>query len=428
MKIGIIGSYGGGSIGDEAILNGLINALNEAYDDQNINISIFTSSVENTTSSINFDKYKLNIRVINWATGKETNKTSKIKSSKNINLKRFNFKNFYAFSQTKFPSLTIFTEKYCRRLLKKTLLKPGLFNDLEILLFGGGNILMDFYPKWLLLLEEILHEANKSKVKVYFLGVGAGPINTFYGKKIIKNILGNYYISTRDIKSRFLLEEISSERLKANTDLAFGLFRGKIKNIVKHGIGVTVVPFFAEYYWPKKNRKKFNNYKYNMAKILDNLISKSKEEIFFFATNFPSDLKAAKDIMSLMNSKSMIFVEDKRLSVDQILNFCEKRKFVIGTRLHSLILSACVNTNFYAINYQPKVNYFLEKINKNDNYIDINKLTNYTLSIKEIEEITNKIYQAYLSSNSNNSQLIKAEKDKLLNEIKNIIDDYIKHS
>jgi|GEM_PF-6826748 len=424
MDIGVIGSYGGASIGDEAILNGLLLALNEVCDDNNLSIRIFTSNVRNTSSAVDFKNLGSKICVINWTTGEDDLEKTQITTSENFAVKKKFGRNLYDFILKKFPSGSLFLEKYYRRTSGKYIIKPGLFENIDTLIFGGGQILMDLFPKWILILNELINEARKYKVKVYFMGVGAGPIDYFYSKKIIERIVSEYYVSTRDANSSSLLEKMYNKKIFINTDLAFGLFQEKKEIMEREAVGVSVIPYHSRYIRNIANRNEdsYENYKINAAKIFDNFIDKSKEHLIFFATNFPTDIRAAKEIISLMNNKTKASIINNRLSVDQLLDFCKSRQFIIGTRLHSLILSSCAGTDFYALNYQPKVNAFLEKINKKDHYIDINKLCQRELTSDEIEKISENIYQVYLDRNGSKiSSFAKKEKHKLLEELRQLI-------
>ncbi|RPF54203.1 polysaccharide pyruvyl transferase family protein [Aquisalibacillus elongatus] len=413
MKIGIIGSYGGGSIGDEAILNGLINSLNDLGDSVK-EVVIYTTNIDNTKYALNLDGVKFDIVYKGNISKKKSLNTNENKSL----VKSYHPRSLVNNLKKRNPIFYHSVESYMRQLTRKPIYGFNLDKDLDYLIVGGGNVLMDFYPKWPFVLRHIVKEARKKDIKVYFCGVGAGPINTSVGKKVIKSILKDYYVSTRDIESKYILDNLNegSKCVKVNTDLAFGLER-KLKT-KSNGIGVSVIPFHADYYWPNNDSSYYKIYCENMSKILDNLIMKTSIPITFFATNYPSDIKVAKHIYNNMSNKGSVEILDKRLTVHEILEFCASKKLILGTRLHSLILSSCARTNFYGINYQPKVNYFLKRIGKCDDYININDLLK-DLSDIEIGTITDKIILQLKAEL--NEEFLDDEKEKIQKELSFIL-------
>lgn len=419
MKVGIIGSYGGGSIGDEAILKGLLNNLNKSNKDIN-EVLVYTSNKENTLFAISPTDYKFKLIVVNLNNNKqfvnnnESNKTVKnITKTSVVKIRRFLMKSF--------PNQTLFFEEKTRKILNKPFYNFKIDKEIDILIFGGGNILMDLYAQWAYFLEEVIDKTKNSKTELVFLGVGAGPINTAKGKEVISYIVQNYFVSTRDEKSFHFLKKMNqkSNQLSVNTDLAFGLASYDNRfSIKKDGVAVTAVPYYAKYYWPVTDQRKYENYCFNMARILDEFVEKTSEQLTFFATNYPADLNVANDIIKKMKRSDSVLINNSKMNVDQLMDFCINKRFVIGSRLHSLIISSCVGTNFFAVNYQPKVNYFLEQIGKKKHFIDIKKLEK-NMKDTEIKDTSAMIFNEY--NNDKIPDFAKKNRNKLLDELNSIL-------
>ncbi|WP_162200605.1 polysaccharide pyruvyl transferase family protein [Mesobacillus campisalis] len=386
--MGIIGSYGGSSIGDEAILKGLIETLEASALEIN-KVVIFSTNSLITKTAIGKLDYRFEIAFKDLTISRAGNLENSTRSK--LTVKR-NIIKFLKQYQSFFP-----LEKLYRKITKK----PYIMNDvisgenLDALLFGGGNLLMDLYPKWPYIVEEILEQADKNRTKVYFIGMGAGPIRTPFGKRLFKKVVNKYYVSTRDQESaEYLRKQLKVEKsIKVGTDLAFGLGTHSDSNIRKNGLGITVVPYYADFYWPKSDLEKYQNYCLNMARILDAVLEELPEKVEFFATNYPFDLKVALEIKNLMKHGRKILVNQEKMDVDTLLEYLGKKKFILGTRLHSLILSSCRGTDFFGVSYQPKVRYFLNRLGKGHDCFNITELEQ-ELPAVEIERLSSRIKES----------------------------------
>lgn len=417
MKIGIIGSYGGKSIGDEAILKGLLCTLNNA--NKTISeICIFTASPDQTRKIIGEESYKFKIK---YSVYRDTFANEKLVSQKGkIKFRQQLIKKMKDYvRKTKYSS---YYELVFRKISKKKFVKNNLFNSLDCLIFGGGNVFMDLYPTWPYIMKEIVDQCHFKKIPVYFLGIGAGPIKTQIGKKVFSNLSQNYYVSVRDKESKDLLEKICNKNIILNYDLAFGIYNDieNINQVSVNKIGLTVVPYFAEYYWPGPNEKIYQTYCNNMALLFDELM-KLDIEYEFFATNYPTDITAAKDIIKLMKFRGKIRLLEKELDIDELLKYLSTKDFVIGTRLHSIILSTITGKRTFGISYQPKVQNFLKNFGK-EKSINID-LFHKDLSIDEIRNISKQIEMNFYECENNKAELqyAKRAKKSLINEIENLL-------
>jgi polysaccharide pyruvyl transferase WcaK-like protein len=417
MKIGIIGSYGGTSIGDEAILRGLLNLLSR-YSTKIEKVLIFTNNSTRTNNAINFSKYPFDIELIDIR-GKSNTKSA-VKNGLYKNEIKKILVNLWLNFHKNVPIVPGVINKVRGMLMQKNQIYKDVFNDLDFIIFGGGNVLMDLYPAWIDFLNNIFITARKGKKRVYFLGVGAGPLKTKRGKKLIKKLGDDFYISVRDRESKSTLEKINASNIYLGTDLAIGNYNINNNEQTKGtGIGVTVVPYFANYYWPESNKEYYQNYKANMANILDTFIEKSNKKVEFFATNYPADILAANEIREMMEYKDMVCINDKEMSVEEIISFIQSKELILGTRLHSLILSYISNIDFFAFNYQPKVNYFLNRLGKSNDFIDVTELSTHRLTEDLINENAKKIINR--SSNPDLQSVLNQDYENLIKEMEKII-------
>ncbi|MGD6875877.1 polysaccharide pyruvyl transferase family protein [Bacillus infantis] len=334
MKIGIVGNYGHDNNGDEAILQGIITQLAENLDVSKQDITIFSNNPENT-----LNRYGINSKRLLHKRG------SLIKSI-----------------------LATIASNY--RTIK----------CLDVLIIGGGGLLMDMYKRDapLYAAHALMGKLSGSKVIIY--GVGAGPISTKAGKFLIKRMIGlAHSVSVRDEDSKKLLSEIGINRpVEIVADPAFmlgnGIARDRSENI--QSVGVTAVPYYSKEYWPEYNEEKYRSYINGMAKNLDTLIRNRRIKVTFFSTKYPQDVKATEDIVSLMEQKSSVSVLGDNLAPKEIVSICAQQDIIIGTRLHSLILASAVQTPVIGVGYHKKVHNFLKKIGQEKYYIEIGQLEN----------------------------------------------------
>lgn len=317
MRIGIVGNYGNDNNGDEAILLSLVKQVTATFGIETNQLTIFSNNPQQTSERYGVDSYPLYYR----------------KGSA--------------------PKTFFETYKQNRPIVKK----------LDLLIIGGGGILMDLYRTEAPLYGSYAMMAKQSKTPYVVYGCGAGPLQTNLGKWFIRNMCKYAQnVSVRDPESAQLLKSIGvTKQVDVIGDPAFSLRDGqaKEKSSSPKKIGVTAVPYYNADYWPEGNEELYNNYITGMAKNLDKLAEGNDVEITFFATKFPQDANVTKDIQQLMSQSAKTSIMDENLLPSDILKVTEQQDIVIGTRLHSLILATCTETPIMAISYHHKVNDFM---------------------------------------------------------------------
>lgn len=342
MKIGIVGNYGNNNNGDEAILSGILQQLLHTFPIKKEDITVFSNNPHQTVNRYGVKSYPLYY-----------------KKGRNINT-------------------FIHTYKKNREYIQ----------SLDLLVIGGGGILMDFYKREAQLFGTYALMAKNYKVPYVVYGCGAGPIHTSMGKWSLR-FLCRFAdsISVRDPQSKQLLESIGVKRsIIVIGDPAFALKTNtKVHNATPTRIGVSAVPFFNLNYWPQGNESKYNAYINGMAKNLDHLAEAHNVQFTFFATKFPQDVEATKHIKNYMKYKENVEIIDKNLSPEQIIEITNEQDVVIGTRLHSLILATASATPIIAVSYHNKVNDFMHLAN----------LGEYCFSMDSIEQEESMFNQAF---------------------------------
>lgn len=242
----------------------------------------------------------------------------------------------------------------------------------DLLLIGGGNLLMDLHPSWVIYVVIYAILARIAGVPLMFYAVGAGPIDTMRGKVYLKLAVRlAQAITVRDAESAQLLTaKHITDKAIVSADPALALTAGP-RNPASHAqrteepplrIGLTVVPYHDPRYWPGARDVVYREYVESMAHVIDCIIEQRGCETVLFATNYPADLHTAMDISDRVRDKSRCVVVTRRLGVREVIEIAAECDLVIGTRLHSLILSCVAMVPFIGIAYQPKVRAFCRSL------------------------------------------------------------------
>ena len=362
MKITIIGWYGTETLGDRAILGGIINVLSHAFGDIEINLgSIFPFFSERTVNEDSdfFEKM----------TGK------------------------------KIP-ISIFDSKIPKKL------KFAVKNS-DILIMGGGPLM---HIKELYMVNYAFKKAKKYGKKAIIFGCGIGPIsNKKYQKTLIPILKNSDIIFLRDNKSLDTLSKITGGTQVIKTK----------KVIVSHD--PAVIPCL--YYKENNDRKQADYTAVNLRKfpilyskkelnvdsmIIDflNKLSENKSQKiklvpmhYFSAGN--DDREYFYYLLNRINDKSKFEIQNFPLNLQQTIQTFADAEINIGMRYHSVVFQTLTNGNNYIIDYtdplKGKIPGFIETIDKDTFY------TNRYINIQQAKTIdfkfTDKKFKANLKYN-----------------------------
>ncbi len=320
MKIGIVGNYGNDNNGDEAILLSIITQVKKVFQVPSDVITVFSNNPKQTAK-----RYQVMSAPLYYKKGNAV-------------------KTFGA------------TYMNNRKVVK----------TFDLLIIGGGGILMDLYKREAPLYGSYAMMAKNAGVPYVIYGCGAGPLSSDLGKWFIRYMSRHAHsISVRDPESSDLLKTVGVKKeIQVIGDPAFSLKRERKESAVKPiKIGVTAVPYYHGGYWPESKEEIYQQYIEGMARNLDALAAARPVEITFFATKFPQDADVTKDIQALMKEADHTTVIDQNLLPDDLLDITASQDLVIGTRLHSLILATCTATPVIAVCYHHKVTDFMKLAN-----------------------------------------------------------------
>ena len=364
MKIGIVGNYGNDNNGDEAILLSVIQQVQDTFKIESSQIVVFSNNPEQTS-------------------------------------KRYGVESFNLYYKNGNPVKTF---------MKTFRQNKKVVDTLDLLIIGGGGILMDLYKREAPLYGSYAMMAKTTNTPYIVYGCGAGPLTTSLGKWFIRYMCKHAQsVSVRDPESKLLLQSIGVQaEVQIMGDPAFSLLHNRENyNSTPKYIGVTAVPYYNNMYWPEGNDEKYNNYVKGMANNLDGISAKYDVEITFFATKYPQDADVTKDILELMVHKDGVKIIDQNLLPVELMEVTAQQDLVIGTRLHSLILATDTKTPIMAVGYHHKVTDFMKLANLDDYLYRIEDIhldpelfvtgykaifDNWAFTIDETKVLSNRLY------------------------------------
>ncbi|OXB91314.1 polysaccharide pyruvyl transferase CsaB [Geobacillus uzenensis] len=264
--------------------------------------------------------------------------------------------------------------------------KIRALREADLLISGGGGLLQDTYPTRFLfgplpyyLLVVFL--AKLCGTKVMFFSQGIGPVNTTWGKILMK-VFANMadFITVRDAYSKQLLHElgVTKPETVVTADIVFAFHHKEdnacLESLPLRGdeqlVAISVRPWLDQ-----------RDYYGKIARALDQLIELEGITPVFVPMEGHHDVRASDRVVEQMNHRSACHILGPDFTPNQYLHFISRCRLTIGMRLHSLIFSALAGVPHIGLSYDPKVESLLKRSGMWDysfrlEEIDVDQLVN----------------------------------------------------
>jgi polysaccharide pyruvyl transferase WcaK-like protein len=336
MKITIIGWYGTETIGDRAILAGLISFFNKSFDNFEIALGSLYPFFSERTINEDYSFYK---EIIN----------------KDIKIEIFNSTD------------------------SKELLET--IKDSDLVAMGGGP-LMDLSQ--LFMIEYAFKKAKKLGIKTALLGCGVGPLfHKKYRKSVLEISLNSDIVILRDSKSKENLEEIYGEFGKFfNEKLIDTSYDPAVEctlefnkiyiRLEQNYIAVNLREFPLEYN-KSKNAKDINK---DLKIFVDMLANKfSEREVRLIPMHYfhiGGDDRVFLNDIALNIQRENITVQNPNLTLKETIGVYRNAYFNVGMRFHSIVLQTISSGKNYVLDYaepnKGKIFAFIQDIDKDRFY------------------------------------------------------------
>lgn len=238
--------------------------------------------------------------------------------------------------------------------------------QLDLLLVSGSNQMLDNFGgpwgfpylnfRWTLL-------ARLAGCRVAWLSVGAGPLEAPLSRRFVRGSLRlANYVSVRDEGSRRLLAEIGVTRTcRVFPDLAHGLRSDEAPSPSPAGtrsvVGINVMPIYDERYWPERSPQKYHRYVREVAALVAALAA-DECSVFLFGTH-PKDGLVADDVLAALAAEhgqrpDRVDLVKTSGRVEELLEIIESADVIVATRFHGALLSLLCERAVLALCYYRK--------------------------------------------------------------------------
>ncbi len=308
FRVGISGSYGGLNLGDEAILQGIIEQLRRSLP---IEITVFTKDP------------------------KDTQRRHKVERAIPV------------------------------RALSRDEILPEI-KRLDLFILGGGGILFDGEVKQYLREVIFAHEAG---VPVMVYGVGAGPLHNPANQDMVKTAFAKAAIITvRERDAKRALEEAGVDGeilLTADPALLLNAAPMPARSMHQEGLAGKERLIGMSVREPGPAAPDINEDIYHslLANAADYMVDRYDADIVFVPMERNVlDMQHSHAIISKMLWPQRATVLKNVYTAGQLLTLTKNFVFAVGMRLHFLIFAAMQGVPFVALPYASKVTGLLEEL------------------------------------------------------------------
>jgi polysaccharide pyruvyl transferase WcaK-like protein len=263
----------------------------------------------------------------------------------------------------------------------------------DILIVSGGGQLDDSWGgpwahpyalfKWAMI-------AKIAKVPFVFASVGAGPTSSVISRWFLSQALRMArYRSYRDNNSRNLVVNLFS-RAKTDCvvpDLAFSLPSAVISvsagvRLIARGrtvVAISPIAYAKPGNWPWQDKAVYTRYLLQMVDVVSELLKRGYFLVFVWSS-VGDDESVIPELLERLDDECKVRLAEQiciphlKVWQDFAALLCDS-DLLIGSRLHSIILSFLTQTPAVAIAAEPKVDWLMQDINQTEYLLHINDFT-----------------------------------------------------
>ncbi|MDR1438950.1 MAG: polysaccharide pyruvyl transferase CsaB [Clostridiales bacterium] len=239
----------------------------------------------------------------------------------------------------------------------------------RLFIYGGGNIIQDSTStRSLLFYLSTTQLAKLMGVKVMFFGNGFGPLTGPFNRKVSGKVLNRADAIT--VREELSLRELAALGVTkpmigltadpallvneiAPPDAIDRLFERESIPAGKVYVGFSV----RDYPVPGTESK---GYLRAIAMSADAMAERHGIVPIFIPMEYPRDVRQIELVMSLMRAKG--YIVKNKYPVPQILGVIARMEMMVAMRLHALIFAANLGVPVVAVEYQPKIEGFINYI------------------------------------------------------------------
>ncbi len=262
----------------------------------------------------------------------------------------------------------------------------------QLFISGGGGLLQDttgqgsvlYYLGWGIIAKRLFGK----KVMLYAQGIG--PLHRDLSRAIVSSWIAKMdLITLREEKSLQLLRElrVPEDRIRITADPVLGLTpRASVSLSEKHPLCIGVVL--------RQGRDKLQAVR-EWCEILIAVKNTYNARILLLPFQNPNDVKLSKAIKDNLKEKVDVKYWD---SLGDVFSFYGSVDILVSMRLHALILAAVYGKPMLGINYDPKIDNFLQLFGQQA-----------VVREKIVKKLENLVVQRKTIANEQNAVLLKLQ-------------------
>ena len=365
-RIGLLGPYGKGNLGDAAIQESLIHHIRKLLPQaQCVGISL---DPRDTASRHRIESFPLHLD------SEPISRPAWLLSAKKHGTRTF----IGRAALSLFARLHILATKALRFRREWRFIR-----SLGLLLIAGGGQIDDYWGgpwrhpfalmRWCVL-------ARLARKQVCFIGVGASRLRSPLSRALIKLALGTAsFRSVRDTRSRAYLESLSIKHVDLTPDPAFGYPLKRIDRATdKPRLTIGIQPISAAA-WTTRDDPSYRAYLQQLGELARQIIDWG-HTVLLVSSHVGMDRSTIQELHATLVEDLNEEARDRIIirmatSVDEFLDALMTCDLTIASRLHGVLLSMVAHRPTMAIAYDTKVQALMEDSELEQYCVDLNTTT-----------------------------------------------------
>lgn len=274
--------------------------------------------------------------------------------------------------------------------------------------FVGGALCQNYFANSI---SAILKTGNAKNCSIDFFSIGIGPSSSENEKKILSAIssCNDIKLTIRDGWNYWNSKRIT-HLIQSDIAICTSLvYKGSEKKEKLLGIGIISFQSYKLKY--PLNTLTEMQYQQSLKELIQVAISMGYK-VELFCNGDPTDYDQMLLIKSYLNNVDVSIASRPKNHLE-LISLTNRYSFIIASRLHAIIISYSFHIPFFAIGWDPKVDDFLTRIQRND----LGKPLNCIQSID-----WNDVLQKQ-KLRSEDFLLLKKQQNTLIQRIKTIVSD-----
>lgn len=236
--------------------------------------------------------------------------------------------------------------------------------DCDVLLSGGGSLLQDSTStRSLMYYLSITVAAKLMGKRVMLYANGIGPVSGKRNRRLVKQVVNRAdLITLREENSydELLSMGVNPKKCFVTADPVFtmeSITKDEAKSLLEaEGIPLDKPLVVVSV----RNWREMDRFIDRFAKLCDTIIEKYDRTIVFLAMQMPNDITVSEKVRKKM--KQNAYILHNNYSPYEVMGIISLSNFILSMRLHTLIFAARQKVPLIGFIYDPKIEYYLEKL------------------------------------------------------------------